>query len=215
MGLFNKIFGGEKSPQPPDSVPSGTRFDDSDDTTEELSRSAARREMVQLALRENMRRHAIPSDWLDCRMLPVVKRNRRTGMHLQLVVRQGQASLLGYVPAFQSGLMAEIEKFEPRAWDWLLSISWEFEGITARTGAELPGAGQWKMAAAGAAVPAAAAAATAAAGTASAGADDEVMQDLKALFAIRDAALQQSADEHPDFEPTRPAFSNSDGGPGR
>jgi len=212
MGLLNKFFGVDKTAPAPDSVPSGTRFDDSDDSTEELSRSATRRELVQVALRENMRRHAIPSDWLECRILPVVKRNRRSGMHVQLVVRQGQASLLTYVPAFQSGLMAEIERFDARAWDWLLSISWQFEGISASSGGDLPGAGQWQV---GAAVPGAAAAAATAMGTKGAAGDDDVMQDLQALFAIRDAALQQTPEEHADFEPTRPGFGNTDGGPGR
>jgi hypothetical protein len=39
-------------------------------------------------------------------------------------------------------------------------------------------------------------------------ADDDIEQDLAALFAIRDAALQ-AAPQPPDFEPTRPGFQNS------
>ncbi len=209
MGLLNKFF---RQDTPPDSVAaSGTRFQDSDSSPAEddASRSAVRKELVQVTLRETMRRHAVPSDWLEVRMLPVLSRSGKKGMHVQLVVKQGQSNLLTYIPAFQSSLMAEIEKFEPRAWDWLLSISWQFAGITSSSGGELPGAaGSWTGAAAAGTVAAAAAEADAA----QAQAEDDVAEDLQALFAIRDAALQQAPEAQPDFEPTRPGFSNS--GPG-
>ncbi|KQT07608.1 hypothetical protein [Ramlibacter sp. Leaf400] len=210
MGLLNKIFrpepkGGDTASVPP----SATRFQVTDSGTEDEkaeARQAVRRELVQVTLRETMRRHAVPSDWMEVRMLPVVTSKGKSGMHVQLVVKQGQGSLLGYIPAFQSGFMAEIEKFEPRAWDWLFSISWQFAAITASNGGE-EAAGSWQ-----AASPV----------TAPAPArperqveDDDVAQDLKALFAIRDAAMKPRADDTPpDFEPTRP-FNNSQGGAGR
>jgi hypothetical protein len=216
MGLLDKFFRTDRN-GPVSVPPSGTRFQDSepdtDDGRQEQERNTHRKELIMVTLRETMRRHAVPSDWMEVRMLPVVNRKGRNGLHVQLVVKEGQASLLNYIPAFQSSLMAEIEKFEPRAWDWLQSISWQFAGITATSGGELPGAGQWRAAAVGGA--------TAAAGPAThpgdLAADDDVAQDLQALFAIRDAALQQAAPGQtpPDFEPTRPGFGNTDGGPGR
>ncbi|MGZ5181329.1 MAG: hypothetical protein ACXWC2_12665, partial [Ramlibacter sp.] len=133
------------------------------------------------------------------RLLPVVTSKRSTGMHVQLVVKQGQGSLLRYIPAFQSGLMAEVEKYDRRAWDWLLSISWQFAGITSSTGGQLPGAEEWTSAGA---VPAGL-------GDASVldQVDADVAEDLKALFAIRDAVLKAPGavpEPQPDFEPTRP-----------
>lgn len=221
MGLLNKIFRPDRA-GPVSVPPSGTQFQDSEaaDSGEEeqAARGAHRKELIMVTLRETMRRHAVPSDWMDVRMLPVVNRKGKHGLHVQLVVKQGQASLLGYIPAFQSSLMAEIEKFEPRAWDWLQSISWQFAGITATSGGELPGGGQLKSGAA-----AAPASPTSFAPTTDPAAledeDDDVAQDLQALFAIRDAALKQPAPPapaaEPDFEPTRPGFVSSDGGPGR
>jgi hypothetical protein len=199
MGLLNRIFrpdakGADSGP------PSATRFQDSDSGSEDDQAEArlnVRRELVQVTLRETMRRHAVPSDWLDLRMLPVVNRKGKHGMHVQLVVRQGQGSLLAYIPSFQSSFMAEIEKFEPRAWDWLLSISWQFTGITSTDAGEEPRT---------VTAPTPLAATPAKPQAAAAPVDDEVAQDLQALqalFAIRDAALQQSQDP-PDFEPTRP-----------
>ncbi|MBA2961346.1 MULTISPECIES: hypothetical protein [Ramlibacter] len=206
MGLLNKLFKSERAE--PDSGPvSGTRFQESDDPDDDAAeREAARRELVQLTLRDTMRRHAVPSDWIECRMLPVVNSKRRSGLHVQFVVKQGQASLLTYIPSFQSSLMAEIEKFDPRAWDWLLSISWQFAGITAKSGGALPEGGAWHKEGAQGTAPAALA------GTA--GVDDDVAEDLQALFAIRDAAMKE-APSGPDFEATRPGFLPSGGGPGR
>src|SRR4051794_7050102 len=109
MGLLNKIFKPDRSA--PDSQPvSGTRFQESDDQDDEAAeREATRRELVQVCLRSTMRQHAVPSDWIECRILPVVTSKRKTGLHMQLVVKQGQGNLLRYIPAFQSSLMAEIE----------------------------------------------------------------------------------------------------------
>jgi hypothetical protein len=147
-------------------------------------------------------------------MLPVVTSKRKTGMHVQLIVKQGQASLLTYIPSFQSSLMADVEKFDPHAWEWLLSISWQFAGITSKTAGTLPGGGDWRMGAAATdTAPAALQKAAAAAQTD----EDEVAEDLQALFAIRDAALKDAPANTlpgPDFEPTRPGFAPTNFGGG-
>lgn len=197
MGLLNRIFRPDAKNAADSVPPSATRFQDTDSGAEDDDQEArlnVRRELVQVTLRETMRRHAVPSDWLELRMLPVVNRKGKHGMHVQLVVKQGQGSLLAYIPSFQSSFMAEIEKFEPRAWDWLLSISWQFTGISATSAGEEPRV---------VTAPTPLAQAPANPQPAAAPVDDDVAQDLKALFAIRDAALQQSQ-EPPDFEPTRP-----------
>jgi len=100
MGLLNKIFKGPDRVAPDTVSPtgSGTRFEESDDHDESAERETSRRELVKLVLRESMRRHAVPSDWIECRMLPVVTSKRKTGVHVQLIVKQGQASLLNYIP---------------------------------------------------------------------------------------------------------------------
>jgi hypothetical protein len=211
MGLLNKIFKAPDRTGPDTVLPTDTRFEESDGHDDDaLERETSRRELVKLVLRESMRRHAVPSDWIECRMLPVVTSKRKTGVHVQLIVKQGQASLLGYIPAFQSSLMAELEKYDARPWDWLLSISWQFAGITSSSGGQMPGAGDWnvRQPAAGAASLAGGAAVdqAKAAQDAMDAEDADVAEDLKALFAIRDAVLKTPGDDHQqDFEATRPA----------
>jgi len=212
MGLFKKIFSGERTGN--STTPMSSQFHDSETTTEQSSKNAPRRELVQVVLRDTMRQHSIPSDWIVCRILSVVSNSPQSGLHVTLIVRNGQDSLLPYVPAFQESFLDALRRFEPRATDWLLSLSWQFEGGSAGAGASWsprPAAG--------------AAAATAVAGSAGAVAmadsvlapdtvdpsheDADMARDLQALFAIRDAALRDPAPppaepEQPDFQPTQP-----------
>ena len=139
MGLLKKLFGGAGTgagARPAGSASS--QFHESETTVERnSSANAPRRELVQVVLRDTMRKHAIPSDWIECRILSVVTRKHKSGMHVQFIVRQGEDRLLEYVHPFQETFWEELEKFEPKPRDWLFSIAWQFdgEGAAARPGA--------------------------------------------------------------------------------
>lgn len=206
MGLLDKLFRNREAPSTRLSAPPPTtQFDDSETTTELSSKNAPRRELVQVVLRDTMRRHGIPSDWIECRILSVESSSRGTGMHVQFVVRSGDDRLITYVHAFQSSFMQELEKFEPKAADWIFSLSWQFEGKPVPTHAAMPEPAVWG----GAKAPAAAAAQVKRASMPAPGQDADLEKDLKALFAIRDAVLKDTAseDDHPEFAPTQPGFA--------
>lgn len=253
MQLIKKMFGRGAGPGPPPESESA-QFQESDISGESGSRNAPRRDLVQVVLRDSMRRHGIPSAWIDCRILSVVTRSQRTGMHVQFIVRDGIDRLLTYVPAFQTSFREEIARFDPRVDDWLFSISWQFLHFTPKVASLMPDPAVWAGTAAGAppqanapipsavapepvrpaatapaptaapesapspgpgAARAAAPAATAAPAQAGAGParDEEVLEDLQALYAIRDAALRQGRREgsaasgpagQKDFESTHP-----------
>lgn len=207
MGLIKKIFG--EKPARETGTPS-SQFTESEDTTGQPgSKNATRRELVQVVLLETMRRHGIPSDWMECRVLSIVSKSAMPGLHVTLVVKQGHPRLLTYVPAFQGSYLLAVEKFDPKASNWLLSLSWQFEGMSAQ--AQMPEPGAWSGAGAAAAATGAAVAADAAAPPSVdlLDQDDELEEDLKALYAIRDAALSQDPrrppDDHGDFEHTQPS----------
>ncbi len=137
MQLINKLLGRSA----PGSHRDESHFQDSDSTTEAGSRNAPRRELVQVVLRDSMRRHGIPSAWIECRILSVSSRTSMSrGMHVQLIVREGADRLLSYVPAFQNSFMDEISRFDPRVGDWLFSLSWQFRNLTATV---MPDPGVW------------------------------------------------------------------------
>lgn len=264
MQLIKKLFGRPPGAGP---GPESAQFHESEQTTTESgSRNAPRRELVQVVLRDTMRRHGIPSAWIDCRILSVVNRNSRTGMHVELIVREGIDRLLTYVPAFQGSFMTEIVRFDPRVDDWLFSLSWHFPNLGEYTGTVMPDPAVWAGTTAAAALmpaspraptptpapapvvrtrPAALApspvpihktapiavpkTATPAStppvrqAVADPVADDEVQEDLQALYAIRDAALghapaiPRGPSGERDFESTHPGADDSaaPAGPGQ
>lgn len=196
MGLLRKFFrdkeGGDAQGQ--SAPPTSSQFLESETAHGSGSRNAPRRELVQVVLRDTMRIHGIPSDWIECRILSVVSRNSISGLHVTFIIRQGEDRLMDFVHPFQDSFKRELEKFEPRAKDWLFSLSWQFDG----KGRSMPGQKPEPELWAAAAAPAVGAA------------PDDVEEDLKALFAIRDAALRPPAEPpagHVDFEPTRPGGS--------
>lgn len=129
MGLLKKLLGGESRGAKPGAGAS-SQFHESETTAQQAgSVNAPRRELVHVVLRDTMRKLAIPTDWIDCRILSVVTRRHKTGMHVQFIVRQGEDQLLPYVRAFQDAFWAGLEKFEARPRDWLFSLAWQFEGV--------------------------------------------------------------------------------------
>jgi hypothetical protein len=95
----------------------------------------------------------------------------RTCMHLRLAVRHWDPRLMQFAVAFQRKLMEEIERIDPQAKQWLLSIVWAFPPDLACPYPELPQPSAWLEQEPGASGP------------------DELQSDLARLYAVRDAEL--------------------------
>jgi hypothetical protein len=214
MGLIDRIFGNGREREPSGTTQFHESEPESDD--QEGSRNAPRRELVQVVLRDTMRRHGVPSDWIECRILSTVHRTGRHGLHVNFVVKKAHDQLLVYVFAFQDSFERELARFDPRARDWLLSLGWEFQGFDA---ADMPDPNTWVQSGPAPLHPPLVQrdwrAPESGFGNSQRGeeeaprSDDEVQRDLQALFAIRDAALAQTRpdpeDDAPnDFQPTQP-----------
>jgi hypothetical protein len=96
-------------------------------TIEDGSDNATRRQLVQVLLRDALRKYGIPPRWIDCQMLLVNSRSKGPGMYVRLVVREWDERLMDYAFAFQNALMVEITRFEPEAIRWLHGISWQLD----------------------------------------------------------------------------------------
>ena len=207
MSLIKKFFG---RPASPTEAVSESSFHESETTTEQgSSRNAPRRELVQVVLRDTIRRHGIPTSWIDCRILSVVTRSAAAGMHVQLIVREGEDRLLAFVPAFQSSFMDEIERYEPQANEWLLSLSWQFPALRGVNPA-MPDPAAWGGQVTPPPLAAGIMAPSSGPISVSSTEEDDLMADVQALFAIRDAAMRSEplpappVEDTADFEPTRP-----------
>lgn len=216
MGLIGRIFRGDKDR----AAGATTQFRESepDEGDEAESRNAPRRELVQVVLRDTMRKHGIPSDWIECRILSTVNRVGRHGMHVNFVVKQAHERLLGYVFAFQDSYERELARFEPRARDWLLSLGWEFQNFNA---SDMPDPRMWSQSGPGGlsgngrALPTDFPPLQVPVEAEPPKTDEDVQRDLQALFAIRDAAVNDTkrplpASDRKDFQPTQPFPSDGE-----
>jgi len=202
--LIKRLFGGAKkpdlaAPSQPDSraYPSAIEVE---------SQAGTRRELVRMLTRDSQRHAGIPDGWLESQVLLELGRGGQTFIHLRVVVRHWDERLLKYAVAFQRTLRSEIERFEPAAREWLLSITWQYEVDDQCPYPRLPDPGSWTGQAGLAAGPTPAPARIEEKKQDTE--EDEVRADLARLFAVRDANMGEQAWEAtkhsamPDFEPT-------------
>ena len=123
--LIQWLFGPARPQHRP--APSQSASLDNPPTITEGSENAIRRQLVQVLLRDLLRRSGIPSQWVECQMLVVSSRSKGTGMYVRLVVKHWDTRLMNYTFAFQNELTADILRIDPQAAGWLHGISWQLE----------------------------------------------------------------------------------------
>ncbi|MEO8544950.1 MAG: hypothetical protein ABI434_15290 [Burkholderiaceae bacterium] len=129
-----------------------------------------RRELLRVRTRNTLRLSGIPESWVEAQVL-LEPAGGRTFMHLRLGVRHWDPRLLCYAVAFQRKLMQEIERIDPQAAQWLLSIVWSFPPELECPYPELPQPSAWLD------------------HEARPSQLDELQSDLALLYAVRDAEL--------------------------
>jgi hypothetical protein len=138
--LIRRLFGAT-----PQAVPAAHEEprNDSPLTIEDGSDNAMRRQLVQVLLRDLLRKHGIAPQWIELQMLVVSRSSRGSGLYVRLVVRQWDERLMNYASALQTALLADIGRFEPNASDWLHGISWQFEMTDSCPYSTLPDKAFW------------------------------------------------------------------------
>lgn len=214
MKILKRFLGNSpQKPAPAEDVSAPAMLDGGEDSRmNDLSPQAAtRRELLRVLTRDTLRYCGIPESWIECQVLVVSTRKGDTHLHARLVMRHWDELLLRHVVAFEQRFMAEVLRYEPKAAEWLHSITWQFK-MPDCPNTEMPSSQSWGLVAASrpGALPVAVPLLDSEGGP---GSDDgpepvdEVQQDLARLFAVRDSALADlQADEHPphDFAPTQP-----------
>jgi hypothetical protein len=178
MELIKKLFGDNGAPATgPGPVWVDVPLDGAQDFAAKLP---TRRELLRVRTRNTMRLSGIPESWIEPQVL-LEPEGGRTFLHLRLVVRHWDERLVRYAVAFQNRLMTEIERIDPQASRWLLSIVWCYPLDLTTPYPELPQPSAWLDA------PAA---------DTGNGPDrpepDDVQSDLAHFFAVRDAELTRS-----------------------
>ncbi|MCW5630654.1 MAG: hypothetical protein KIT47_17420 [Rhodoferax sp.] len=178
MELIKRLFGG---PFESGGATSEPVFADSAHQAQDFAAQLPTRcELLRVRTRNTLRMAGIPEAWVEPQVL-VEPQGRRTFLHLRLVVRHWDERLLRYAVAFQTRLMSEIERIDPQAREWLLSIVWCFPPDMASPYPELPQPSAW-LDAEPQPQPQ----------PLQASEQDDVQSDLAQLLALRDAELTRS-----------------------
>lgn len=123
----------------------------------QLSRNAAattagtRRELLRVVLRDTLKRHGIPQEWITADMLTATSRTRDSGIHWRLCIRHWDARLPAHCVALQNSLIGRVQMFDPMAEQWLMGLTWQFSLPDESACPQMPAAESWTRAPADAA----------------------------------------------------------------
>lgn len=224
--FFKRLFGSRNSsasapstrlPEQADAQVS--RFSDSPITVEDNTEVGMRGQLIHVLLRDVIRRHGLPPHWIECQILQVASRRRGPGMSVRLIIKHWDARLMQHLMAFQKAFQTDVERFEPKASQWLHGISWQIQPLNACSHIEMPDKAFWlstpsltppdektPLSARAEVVPTAARSAFEATQPLDV-ARDPALNDIQRLFAIRDREIAQAgkSDSERDYAPTEPS----------
>ncbi len=112
------------------------------------SETATRGQLVQVLLRDLLKKCGMPPGAVQCQIQVMNSRTRGQGIYVRLVVKQWDERLMKYAFAFQKALLTEIVQFEPKAGAWLQGIAWQLEVASSCPITDLPGPEFWQTPAA-------------------------------------------------------------------
>lgn len=145
LNFFQKLFssaGGKRPPTGDSSLPSSRTHHQS--VLNDGSETAARGQLVQVVMRDLVRKSGIPTGWIQCQIQVVSSSKRGRGIFVRLVVKQWDQRLMRYAFAFQKALLTDIVQFEPKAAAWLQGIAWQLEVASTCSVTDLPDSQYWK-----------------------------------------------------------------------
>ena len=108
------------------------------------SETATRGQLVQVLLRDLVRKSGMPPTWVQCQIQVMNSRSRGQGIYVRLVVKHWDERLMKYAFAFQKALLTDIVQFEPKAASWLQGITWQLEVVTSCPITEMPNPQFWQ-----------------------------------------------------------------------
>jgi hypothetical protein len=148
--LFKRLFGFRKTPaSAPTVTTSGrgdaqpSRFGDRPTTGEDKSELGMRSQLIHVVLRSALRRHGLPSNWIECQVLQDSSRRSGAGLSVRLIVRHWDDRLMQHLLAFERAFRTDVERYEPSASQWLHGISWNIQPINECPHKEMPDKSFW------------------------------------------------------------------------
>lgn len=79
-----------------------------------------------MVLRDTLRLHGLPADWIAAELLTSGSRDGKQGIHMRLLLKHWEPRLLVHAPALQDSVSSRLKMFDPLAAHWFTGISWQF-----------------------------------------------------------------------------------------
>ena len=108
------------------------------------SETAIRGQLVQVLLRDLVKKSGMPYGFVQCQIQVMNSRSRGNGIYVRLVVKDWDERLMKYAFAFQKALLTNIVQFEPKASSWLQGLAWQLEVADTCPLKVLPGPEFWQ-----------------------------------------------------------------------
>ncbi|MBK6006610.1 hypothetical protein JJB11_10945 [Ramlibacter ginsenosidimutans] len=121
MGLIARLLGRKEKDDDRDDAERGVS------SLQAATRDRTRRELIAMALRDTLKKHGLVDGCITLDALPGFTSTRHRGMHIQLVFRDWQPSLLAYVVALESAVKGRLNRLDPLSPSWITGVSWRFE----------------------------------------------------------------------------------------
>ncbi len=139
---LSALFGGNRAEPGPSSLPNSRNEQHS--MLHDGSETATRGQLVQVLLRDLIRKSGMPPGWVQCQIQVMNSRTRGQGIFVRLIVKHWDERLMKYAFAFQKALLTEIVQFEPKAASWLQGIAWQLEVASSCPLTEMPEPQFWQ-----------------------------------------------------------------------
>lgn len=185
MGLLSKMFGTPRATRSAQAAASG------------IGVTATRGQLVRMAHRDTLRRHAIPEDWLELELLTAKDARGAKGVHARLVVTVFDAELMIRLPSLIKAILERLTKLDQSSAHWLHGMSIRFQLPADHAFAPLPAAAPVRHASEG----------MSSAQPAKAPPAEGTKEWLERMFATAQPATGARRNE---FQPTRPMYGSSE-----
>ncbi len=138
MNLLDRVFARKSLGRPQVAI----------DQRNHVRLDASRRELLSMAVNDTLKTNGIPTTWITAEASPTLNARKERGLHLRLVVREWQPTLLEHGFALQKLIKAHMTRLDPLSPQWITGISWKFELADETRCPSMPSPAYWQALAA-------------------------------------------------------------------
>jgi hypothetical protein len=84
------------------------------------------RELVRVVLRDTLRKHGIPTDWVGCQIASRTQSGQATAHQIQLVILKWHEGLFRFAPLLQQQILQGLQQFDPQSDHSGHGVVWSF-----------------------------------------------------------------------------------------